>query len=374
VSSTASDYRTPAYSGGSVHDDVDSGAKVSNDAAMKPCWRYIGGVIGAFIVVGMILPARVQVEREILIDAYPATVFALVNDFQQFNRWSGWMDNDPNTRINISEPPSGVGASLSWASQIIGNGRLTITASDPFTSITSILDLGADNVATNVFFLSQTDTHTRVLWHYERDFGLHLAGRYFGLMLDGIIGPQYEADLVNLKQHAETLPRFDFSALEIEQIIVEANEIAYRSTRSIPEAAAISEAMADAYYDILQFVAENDLAEAGAPLSITRSFDGALLEFDAAIPVRGVIDDTRTSGQSVRIGTTFAGPVIRVKHVGSYATLGQTHDKIAAWLAARGVARNGDAWEVYSSDPTSTIESELLTYIYYPVAYQDYSR
>ncbi len=126
MSSTAGDYRTAAYSGGSVRDDVDSGVAVSNDAAMKPSWRYIGGVIGAFIVVGTILPARVQIEREILIEAYPATVFALVNDFQQFNRWSGWMDNDPNTRINISEPPSGVGASLSWASQIIGNGRLTI--------------------------------------------------------------------------------------------------------------------------------------------------------------------------------------------------------------------------------------------------------
>jgi effector-binding domain-containing protein len=374
VSSTAGDYRTAAHAGSSVRDDVDSRAAVSNDAAMKPFWRYTGGVIGAFIVVGMILPARVQVEREILIDAYSATVFALVNDFRQFNRWSGWTDNDPNTRINISGPPSGVGASLSWASQIIGNGRLTITGSVPFTSITNILDLGADNVATTVFFLSQTDTHTRVLWHYERDFGLHLAGRYFGLMLDGIIGPQYEADLVNLKQHAETLPRFDCSALEIEQIIVEANEIAYRSTRSIPEAAAISEAMADAYYDILRFVAENDLAKAGAPLSITRSFDGALLQFDAAIPVRGVTDDTRTSGQGVRIGATFAGPVIRVRHVGSYATLGQTHDKIAAWLAARGVERNGDAWEVYISDPTRTIESELLTYLYYPVTYQGYSR
>ena len=93
--------------------------------------------------------------------------------------------------------------------------------------------------------------------------------------------------------------------------------------------------------------------------------------FDAGIPVRGLRDDTPRDGRIVKIGKTYIGPVIRVRHSGPYRTLGQTHQMIAAWLAALGIERNGDAWEVYISDPTRTVESELETYVYYPVRYDD---
>ena len=49
-------------------------------------------------------------------------------------------------------------------------------------------------------------------------------------------------------------------------------------------------------------------------------------------------------------------------------TLGATHRKIAAYLAALGIERAGDAWESYVSDPTKVPESELLTYVYYPIS------
>jgi effector-binding domain-containing protein len=41
--------------------------------------------------------------------------------------------------------------------------------------------------------------------------------------------------------------------------------------------------------------------------------------------------------------------------------------KIAAYLAALGLERNGDPWEIYISDPTRVPEPQLLTDVYYPV-------
>ena len=91
---------------------------------------------------------------------------------------------------------------------------------------------------------------------------------------------------------------------------------------------------------------------------------------------------TRASGQCIRLcvsrieyydvitdklANTYSGPAIRVRHSGSYRQLGTTHRKIAAYLAALGLERNGDAWETYISDPTRVPEAELLTDIYYPV-------
>ena len=168
--------------------------------------------------------------------------------------------------------------------------------------------------------------------------------------------------------HAEmAAPRTDFSDLEVEHLVVDAQQIAYRTTSSPPDPGDISAAMGKAYFEILSFIDQNGLAEAGAPLSIARGFAGADLRFDAAIPVRGVGDDTPHEGRNVRLGFTQSGPVIRVRHVGSYRRLGATHRKIAAYMSALGIERNGDPWETYVSDPTKVAESELVTFVYYPV-------
>ena len=98
-----------------------------------------------------------------------------------------------------------------------------------------------------------------------------------------------------------------------------------------------------------------------------RGFAGSQLRFDAAIPVRGISDTTPRAGAAVRLGITYSGPAIRVRHTGSYRQLGATHRKIGAYLSALGLERNGDPWETYTSDPTRVPEAELLTDVYYPV-------
>jgi DNA gyrase inhibitor GyrI len=126
-------------------------------------------------------------------------------------------------------------------------------------------------------------------------------------------------------------------------------------------------ALGDAYFRILNFIDAHALQTAGAPLSIIRSFDGNRLQFDAAIPVRGVVDSTPRDAAGVKLGRSYAGNVLRVVHQGSYRSLGETQRKIAAYLAAHGIERNGDIWESYVNDPATVPESEILTEIYYPV-------
>lgn len=334
---------------------------------MKKSLLSFGGIGLLVVVVGIMLPSRVVIERHILIDTHAATIFALLNDFRQVTKWSPMLDGDANAQIDINGPPRGVGASISWNGHIIGQGRQTIIESVPYEKITARFDLGGPIPATVTFSLSSEQGMTRVVWRHEREFGFNLASRYYGQVLGSIVGPGQEKGLTKLKALAENLPRADFSGMEIEQIVIEALDIAYLSTTSVPQATAISEAIGDAYFSILRFIDEYGLDAAGAPLSITRTFSGSELVFDAAIPVRGIGDETPRSGAAVKLGRTYAGPVIRAKHIGSYRTLGSTHDKIAAYLAALGIERNGDAWESYISDPTRTDEADLLTYVYYPI-------
>ena len=327
----------------------------------------IGGLITLLIVVGLALPRHTHVSVESRIDAHPATVFALVNDFHRLALWSPWLNTDPNARIMYAGPDRGVGAAVTWDGTIIGSGTQIITESQPFGHVASVTNPGEPGEAKTWFDLKDEDGATRITWVFESDHGYNLVGRYFALMMARIVRRDYLNGLASLGELAESLPSADFSDIEIEHVVVEASEIAYLPTTATPEPAAISAALGDAYYRILSFMDQHQLQLAGAPQSITRSFSGAELQFDAAIPVRGVTESTPRDGADVKLGFSYAGPVIRVKHIGSYRSLGSTHEKIAAYLAALNLARNGTAWESYVSDPTMVPEEQILTYIYYPI-------
>ncbi len=324
-------------------------------------------LIGLLLLVGLLLPRHGRVEVQTRIDAHPATVFALVNDFRRYNAWSSLTETDPNVRVVYAGPARGVDAAMTWDGAIIGTGTQIIVASRPFEYVETVMNPDDAGAARTWFELSGENGTTVVSWHFETDYGFNLVGRYFAKLLVGVIERDYDESLVRLKELAESLPGADFGALEIEQLVVEPADIAYLQTTATPAPAAISEAMGEAYFEILTFIDQQGLTEAGAPLSITRTFSGGKLIFDAAIPVRGISDATPRAGQRVRIGRSYGGNVIRVRHLGTYGKLGDTHRKIAAYLAATGIERAGDAWEVYVSDPTRVPEAELLTYVYYPI-------
>mgnify|MGYP000337876592 CR=1 FL=1 len=321
----------------------------------------------ALILIGFTLPRThiVEVSREI--DAHQATVFALVNDFHRFTLWAPWADTDPNARFIYSGPTRGEGATVTWDGAIVGSGTQTIVASRPFELVDIVINPGEPGEARTWFRLEPGTGTTIVHWGFEADYGMNIVGRYFAAMLGSVVAREYESGLASLLELAESLPDADFSDMEVEHLVVDPVEIAYLPAHSRPEPSAMSEAMGAAYFEVLKFIDANGLQDAGAPLSITKTFVGAELMFDAGIPVRGVTGDTPRESNGVRLGSTYGGPVIRVRHTGSYRNLSITHRKIAAYLAALGIERNGDAWESYVSDPAKVPEAELVTLIYYPV-------
>lgn len=329
----------------------------------------IGLFLALLIVIGLALPRHSRVEVSTQVDANPATVFALVNDFHRVSLWSPKTETDPNARIVYAGPDRGVGARVTWDGTVVGSGTQTIVESRPYEYVATLINAGEPGEARTWFELSDDELNdgsgTLVRWGFEHDYGFNLVGRYFGPILNGVIRREHEAGLVSLTELAESLPRADFSDLEIEHLVVEAIDIAYLPTRSAPEPTAISEAMGASYFEILSFIDDQGLVAAGAPMSIMRNFSGAEMQFDAAIPIQGATDSLPDG--SVETGVTYAGPVIRAKHIGSYRNLNQTHRKIVSYLSATGIERLGDAWESYVSDPAKVAEQDLLTMVYYPI-------
>lgn len=172
--------------------------------------KIILGVIVALaavlIVVGFFLPSGQHVERSTVIDADPAELFALVNDYRQFNRWSPWAEKDPDTKYEFSGPAAGVGSKMTWRSEHpnVGNGAQEIVASEPNRMTKSKLTFeGFDTPSYATFEFEPTDGGTRVTWAFDANLDTFI-GRYMGLMMDKWVGADYERGLARLKEVAES--------------------------------------------------------------------------------------------------------------------------------------------------------------------------
>ena len=338
-----------------------------NNSLVQKLMIAMGVLVLALVLVGLALPQHARVVASLEIDARPATIFALVNDFDRVVLWSPWVASDPNARIEISEPSSGVGAAMRWDGLVIGTGSQVIETSMPYEHIGTLMNPGQTGAARSWFDFRETANGTLVEWTFESDYGYNLVGRYAALLLNGVIRRDYEYGLRRLADLAESLPRTDFSDLAVEHVEVAAQAIAYRSTSSSPNPEATADALGKAYFRILNFIDAQGLQEAGAPMLISRALHGNEMRFDAAIPIRGVSATTPTEAEGVRRGQSYAGKAVKARHRGPYRDLVQTHRKITAYLAAHGIERNGDAWESFVNDPTTVEESEILTDVYYPI-------
>ncbi|HEY5698480.1 MAG TPA: SRPBCC family protein, partial [Acidimicrobiales bacterium] len=81
------------------------------------------------------------VERQALIPAPPARVYAALADFHDWPNWSPWEGLDPNMTRTFSGADAGVGAVYEWkGNRKAGEGRMEITAADEPAGVTLALD------------------------------------------------------------------------------------------------------------------------------------------------------------------------------------------------------------------------------------------
>lgn len=168
-------------------------------------WIGIGlaVLVAVLVAVGFTLPQEVRVAREITINAPPQQVHAVLDDMQQFNNWSPWYGLDPDATHQFEGPDSGVGAVLKWqGNDDVGKGRMEIVESVPGqrVKVALLFDDSYASVATH--HLEPTANGTRVQWVFEAYMD-NLIGRYMGLAMDGMIGPDYERGLAQLKRYVE---------------------------------------------------------------------------------------------------------------------------------------------------------------------------
>ena len=320
----------------------------------------------ALYAVGLALPQTAHVERSIVVNAPPVTVFTVLNGFRQFPRWSPWADLDPNAVTTVEGPETGVGAKMSWSGNAeVGTGSQEILESTPPASIKLRLTFGDfPGAFLASYTLAPEGEGTRVTWGFDADYGASVLGRYFGLLSDSMLGPDYEKGLGRLKTFVEGLPRADFSGLQFETTASAAAPLVLMAARSANDTNAIGVALGVAYGRLSGFISERGLKQVAPPIAIFYGEREGALSLDAGIPV----DRTDVPVTApIRVGSTFEGRVVKAVHRGDYAGLAAAREQVRAYLATAGLTQDGPMWEQYVSDPGSTPVAELVTNIFVPI-------
>jgi hypothetical protein len=162
-------------------------------------------LIVALAAVGFLLPRQVHVERSLAMKAPPAAIFTQINTLRNWPQWSPWHSLDPQMKLVYTGPAEGAGAAYSWTSDNsnVGNGTLTITGSQPFDRIDTSMDFQENGQATSTYLLRPTAGGTQVTWTMDSDMGANPAARYIGLMMDNMVGSDFEKGLASLKKIVE---------------------------------------------------------------------------------------------------------------------------------------------------------------------------
>lgn len=178
---------------------------------MKKFLKWTGIVVGVLVVVALLvplaLPSTVHVERSIEIRSLPASVYAVVSDFNQSAKWDPWASKDPNIETKVIG--SGVGSTYTWnGNDEVGEGRSTILAAEPpegdtpgYVKLELHMVRPMEDSFTSDWKLESVNGRTKATWGFDNDLGYFQ--RYFAPMIDGFIGPDFEQGLRNLKSYVE---------------------------------------------------------------------------------------------------------------------------------------------------------------------------
>ncbi len=165
----------------------------------------IVGLITILLIVAAILPSQIHVSRSVQINAKPETVYKYVADFNNFIKWNPWSQKDPSAEHIIDGTPQALGHFWSWRGEDVGEGSLTIEKLDPGKRIDSKLVFASpmQGEAKDIWIFSENDNATNAEWIYEGTLKYPLE-RFFGLLMDGMIGNEFETGLGNLKKMIES--------------------------------------------------------------------------------------------------------------------------------------------------------------------------
>lgn len=322
--------------------------------------------IGLPLIISLFLPSKVHVERSRIIEAPAPVVFEQINNLRNWEKWSPWHKIDPGMKLSYSTKVSGEGASYSWSSdhEKVGNGKLTILKSIPYDTIITEMDFMENGKGTATYYIQTTDKGVKVTWGMDSDMGANPIGKWFGLFMDKLVGPDFEKGLQNLekvsKQEAKTVSS---APIKIEMVSFDNSPVLTVRTKTTPSE--ISRTLGQSYIEILAFMRMNNIKQAGPPFSFYHSHTSTEVDMEPGVPVNVL---PKTLSGNIKSSEIKKGNAVVAEFFGPHEESAAAHIAIDKWVMEHNKKVTGSPWEVYVTDASVEKDtSKWLTKVYYPV-------
>lgn len=176
---------------------------------MKKVLGAVAGVVvlavGGFAAVVAMQPGTLHVERSREMAAAPEDVWPHVADYQSFVNWNPWKEMEPNAKVEISDPSTGVDAWYTWHGEVTGQGKMTTKSVQPPNLIVQELTFiePMASVCETRFAIDATAGGSKVTWSFTQE--LDFMGKAFGLFvdMDAMLGADFDKGLGKLAAVAE---------------------------------------------------------------------------------------------------------------------------------------------------------------------------
>jgi uncharacterized protein YndB with AHSA1/START domain len=151
-------------------------------------------------------PAEFRVERTAQVNAPPETVFPLIDNLQNWQRWSPFEKLDPEMKKTFDGPEAGAGATYAWdGNSQAGAGKMTIEESKPNENVDMKLEFTRPfESACKVKFLLVPDSGgTKVTWSMQGENNFIGKAMCLVMDMDQMVGKDFEEGLASLNKLAQ---------------------------------------------------------------------------------------------------------------------------------------------------------------------------
>lgn len=170
--------------------------------------KFIGVLLFLAILLGFVIPSfflseTFASERKTTVAATPAEVAAVVNDFRTWEQWTAWdKEYDPSMVRTFAGEPGQVGHKMTWKGDKGAGSMEIVEIGADHTKYAFVWETEepADNV---IQYTPAGEGSTEVRWEMSGEFTGLPFERWFGLLMDGMIGKDFEKGLAGLKSRLE---------------------------------------------------------------------------------------------------------------------------------------------------------------------------
>ncbi|MBX7204366.1 MAG: GyrI-like domain-containing protein [Bacteroidia bacterium] len=318
--------------------------------------KYLGiGLLVILVIVlilGLIAPTDIRFERSLSIKAPAPVILGQIKSLKNMQKWSPWVELDPNMKNTFEGTDGEVGSKNSWSgNDDVGEGSQTITSISE-TKVEADLHFikPFESKAKVDYVMAADGEQTKVTWGFSTNKSFPMNGLLWMMIKMGGMNKDFDKGLGKLKALCESMPAEPVAVAPAYSVTEENRpEKYYAGIRKIVGWAEMDQFFASTYGQIGMAFGMANMKPVGYASALFYDWDEKNQRADVA-PVME-LDNNKTKLKGLTNFTVPAGKAVMVTYTGSYDQMKAVHETINKYIQEKHLEISGNVIEEYITDP-----------------------